>query len=169
MPKSKTESNATLNTTLTTTPESGVATTEPAAVQGTLTLTKKIADMFKPLPGQTAIAPLSERFSVSRRLTRPMISIGRKGMLAVAIMSEMYERDIPVAGKTELGQKTTLVEVTDLETGEESTLICNALIKSALERAVAPIAGRFFAMRAGEIRDGKRYRDVDVVELQPTK
>ena len=62
--------------------------------------------------------------------------------------------------------KTWVVEITDVVRSTPWLLICNSLIKSAFERAGTPLAGRYFAIRAGDIVAGKRYRHVDIVELE---
>jgi hypothetical protein len=61
---------------------------------------------------------------------------------------------------------TATVDVMDVLTGQNWCLICNAVLASAFRRAGEPLAGRYFAIRAGEIVAGKRYRKIDVVELE---
>jgi len=148
-------------------------------------------DIFTVEGEKHVIRDITQDFSVKTRLTHAVVSIARRGTMAVQIRSEMYEREMPIIGKASQSNLTTLIDCFDLESGEEVTLICNALIKSALIRAMGevkqrstadqldgvyptpqythPLIGRYFAMRSGTIRDDKRYRDVDVVELQPTK
>ena len=121
--------------------------------------------------------PVTELFKVKKRLTRPVISINRYPELVIQIQGELKEIEMPVGGKKVEGQMTSVVDVLEVTTGSEAMLICNALIKSAFERAQGnlrddgtptyPLDGRFFALRGGDIQDGKRYRMVDVVELQP--
>jgi hypothetical protein len=149
-------------------------------------------DFFARQGSSAVMAPLNKRFRALKRLTRPVVAIGRVRQLALQCQSEMYERKMPLQGKGEVEQPTTVVDILDLETGEECLLICNALIKTAFERACgkllppppaeagqeqallaprweSPLTGRYFAMQSGEIRDGKRYRDIDIVELHPTE
>ena len=59
--------------------------------------------------------------------------------------------------------------IRDVVTNDQYLLICNSLIVSALRRAGAPLAGKFFAMKSGEIKAGKRYRQVEVYELEQVK
>lgn len=151
--------------------------TDSEATQA-LTTVSVPPSLFDTDSGKKLSKPVTDLFKVKKRLTRPVISIARYPELVVQVQGELKEIEMPVGGKKVEGQMTTVVDVLEIQTGTEVMLICNALIKSALERAAGdkkedgtptyPLVGRFFAMRAGDIQDGKRYRLVDVVELQPS-
>lgn len=60
----------------------------------------------------------------------------------------------------------TLCPVIDLSTGESVSLICNTVLESALRRVPGGYVGKnLLALRIGK-RDGKRYSDFMVYELE---
>jgi hypothetical protein len=79
----------------------------------------------------------------------------------------MYKKSLPVSGKQDTDIETTMIDCINQDNGEECMLICNAIIESAFERCTPPLKGRFFELQIGDIRAGKRYRDVDIYELEP--
>lgn len=126
-----------------------------------------MAEVQEHIDNERAIVPLHDRFTILRRLTKPILSMAHLKELAVELITEPYEAHIALPTRKEGAGPTKVVDVVNLETGEEGMLILGSLISSAFQRAGSPLKGRFFALRSGTIREGKRYRDVDVVELRP--
>ena len=80
--------------------------------------------------------------------------------------SELYTLMMPGFDAARTPVKTWVVEITDVLQGTPWLLVCNALIRSAFERAGTPLAGRYFAIRSGDIVAGKRYRHIEIIELE---
>ena len=108
-------------------------------------------------------------FISKKRLTKPILSITQATTYTVKIVGEMYKKSLPVAGKVGTEVETTMIDVVNMDRNEECSLICNAIIESAFHRCEPPLVGRYFEIHIGEIRAGKRYRDVDIYELEPGK
>lgn len=52
------------------------------------------------------------------------------------------------------------------EDGKEGLLICNAVIKSTLEKVDGGYIGKYFSFRDGGPKEGKKYRTVDIALLE---
>jgi len=135
--------------------------TEPDKVE------KSAIGNILPTLAQKSQSPLAERFKVSRRLTRSLWALAHTRELAFQAQGEMYQAELAITSKVTADPLTWVLNVVNLETGEEGMLICSAVLRAALTRDSLPLNGRYFAVRAGIIREGKRYRDVDLVELTP--
>jgi hypothetical protein len=119
-------------------------------------------------------------------LTRPLLAAAHFKKLLFTCTGELYL--MPLKGKSRAGEISDCVVVDgiDEETGEEATLMCNAMMSSAFGRAGyatyvygedaegnvvcnsasgLPIFGHSFAFKAGLINEGEGYRRVDVVEV----
>lgn len=106
------------------------------------------------------------KMKVIGTLTKSLFSIAHSKNLMVKVVSETYTQKLPNAGRAKAEETdTTMIDVINLETGEEGALICNALIVKAFETAKPPLIGRMFAIREGGIREGKKYRSIDMVEI----
>lgn len=103
-----------------------------------------------------------------KQYTVALIAMVHEGDLLCEIRSKIYQMELPVKGRTETMQPARIVDVINLQTGEYQALICNETMVSAFERAgqETPIIGRFFALKCGDMVADKRYRMVDVVEVQ---
>lgn len=97
-------------------------------------------------------------------LTKPLVSMNHRKELICEITVEPYEMNIPTANLNGASGNTHVVDVIDSETAGEAILILTSVMKSALERAGGDLKGRIFRFQGGEIREGKRYRDVQVEE-----
>lgn len=104
-----------------------------------------------------------------RRLTMDATSLPRLGQAIVLVTGELGSITMNVPGKAGEQQEVPAIEVRLMPLGEERMLICNVVMASAFRRAGTPLAGRYFAMRAGEIKEGKHYRQIDIVELELVK
>ena len=107
------------------------------------------------------------RFREKQRLTLPVFSLAHTPIMVIKILSEPHEADfiIEVAGKKD--SKPTVIECLNLDTDERGLLIVNAIMASAFLKAQPPLTGRYFKLTSRNIREGKKYRDIDVVELEP--
>lgn len=119
---------------------------------------KPKVEIVLPSPARTLVA--------KKHLTIPLISMAHLPILTALILGEIYTEDkIKAAGKdVQVAPKVILVR--NLETNEDALLVVNAIMASAFERAGSPLTGRIFQFRAGTIRDGKTYRDIDVTEME---
>lgn len=119
-------------------------------------------DLFsRPVNGGSPIKSVTFR----RLLTPPLVAMAHRRELLFECKSEMYQRSLPGGGRTEKELPATLIDGIDLETGEVITLICNAMMKSAFERATPPLINRAFGLRSGDIKADKKYRIIDVIEI----
>jgi len=111
-----------------------------------------------------AIKP--EALKHKRRLTLDVVSVSRLWDVLMQCDGELTAIEMP-SKFTETGKSEAwCVEITDIVRSEQYMLICNAVLAGALKRAGAPLTGRYFAVRVGEIKAGKRYRETEVVELE---
>lgn len=111
-------------------------------------------------------------FEVIGRVTKPLLSMKHQPLLYVKILSEPAESDI-VIGETRGKEKMKVAEVVNLLTGEESLLICSTVVLSTFEKlkgdnpdAPVSIVGRCFKLKSGDIKEGKKYRTVDIYEIR---
>lgn len=114
----------------------------------------------------TEVAVRADALKAKRKLTLDATSITRLGQVVCRIDGELETIEMPPQTKGGPVSHAAAVPIFDLVRTESYLLICNSLIVSALQRAGAPLTGRYFAMRAGEIKAGKRYRSVEVIELE---
>lgn len=112
------------------------------------------------------VAVTKDQFRVKRKLTLDATSIARLGEVLCQTTGELEQIEMPGNGKGHEVSMAWAVPITDLLHTTQYLLICNALLVSALKRAGEPLAGKYFAIRSGEIKAGKRYRSVDVVQLE---
>ena len=104
-------------------------------------------------------------FKVGRRLTMDATSIVRLGEVIFQVTGEFEELEMPPAAKGADPGKATGIPIYDVVREQHFLLICNALLVSALMRAVPPLVNRFFAAKSGPIKEGKRYRTIDCFEV----
>jgi hypothetical protein len=114
----------------------------------------------------TALAIKLDQLKVKRSFDLNLISISKLGQLVMMCQSELKLTSLPSKYAENGKADAYTIDVMDCETGEEIMLACNTVLTSKLKRAGEPLAGRYFAVRVKEIVAGKRYRDVDVVELE---
>lgn len=86
--------------------------------------------------------------------------------LVVEVLEEPKEAEFIVELPGKKDSKPTVIKVRNLDTGEIGLLIVNAIIGSALQRVEKPLIGKYFQFSARDIREGKKYRDIDVVEME---
>lgn len=139
--------------------------TAPAAQPKNTTDLQVRKDVIAPGQDGRIVASASE-FRLKKKLTVSIVSIARQKELVMEARSEIREQPMPVAGLDNEHSSAYVIDGLNLMTGEEILLILNAVMLSALKRAGGELTGRYFSFRAGEIKDGKRYRLVDVIELE---
>jgi hypothetical protein len=127
---------------------------------------KTVQDLITTATEEKSLAVKPETLKLKRRLTMDATSISRLKQVICRIDGEFESIEMPPAAKGAEPGAAVAVPITDVITQTQYLLICNSLIVSALQRATPPLVGRLFAMRAGEIKVGKRYRMVEVFEVE---
>ena len=128
---------------------------------------KKNATKYEELTAsQNAIAVRTDKLKPMRRLTLDATSLVRLGEVICQATGELELIDMPGNGKNGEKSQAWAVPIYDVVHGTNYLLIANAQIVSGLRRAGEPLAGKYFAMRAGEIKAGKRFRQCDVILLE---
>lgn len=154
-----------------------VAVVEPVA----------IPDLFK---RSVNTASAIKSITLKRTLTRPLISMGRLKMLACECSSEMYTIDIPMSGRGGGSAPARVVDVLDVQNGEECLLIVHETMASAIERAGyvvlkpvvkegvttgytksegLPLKGHAFAFRTLALKGDKNYHTIETAEIEVTR
>lgn len=107
-------------------------------------------------------------FTVKSAVTKPLFSLKHQPTLAVKITAAIMETDISFSEVQNTTQKPRVVECINLETGEEGMLIASAVVESSLMRNYADgsYVGKCFLFQAGTIKEGKKYRTVQVYEIE---
>lgn len=110
--------------------------------------------------------PTRPKLKVKRVLTLPLISMAHRDILVCQILEEPKPADFELGPSVE--KPPLLVRILDLDTMTQALLICSALVISAFERAGGLLTGRYFALKSGEIRNGKmfNYRDIQTSEME---
>lgn len=121
---------------------------------------------FHQLPHQQDGAAVLTKLKPSRKLSLPLFSIGHSLILTVKIIASMFEGDMSLGDFGDVESKPTLCHVLNCDTGQEGFLICNAVIKSTLEKLEGGYVGRYFQFRDGGKAEGKRYRTVDITLME---
>jgi hypothetical protein len=131
---------------------------------------KKAGPEVQPDPQADGSTPFSrEGLRLKRRLTLDLTSIGKLTINGEAIFrcdSEMYLMSLPSHFSADGRADAWTVDITDRATGEKRLLPCPAVLASNLRRAGEPLAGRWFAVTMGVQKPGKRYRDMQVDEME---
>lgn len=100
-----------------------------------------------------------------KRLTMPLFSMSHTPMMVCLMLGEIKEAEfiIDIPGKPD--SKPQVIHCLNADDGIEGLLIVNAIMASALKRDGKPLTGRAFKFVAHDIREGKKYRDVEVIEI----
>jgi len=117
--------------------------------------------------GNQLIPPKSIR--VGRMLTAPLVSIAHEVNLVIECTGEIYEKDLPLKGRSNKSEPASLlncVDWTDVEHPREVILVCNVMIRSALTPFTGSLKGRFFAIADAGLMGDKAYRNIEVRELE---
>lgn len=120
-----------------------------------------MSDKLVPIPVQ----PTGQvSFKIKKRLTVPIISMAHTEQLFVEILNDIETRVIEGFGKGERGG-VELLRIKNLQDNQEYDLVVSAVIKSTLQTA-GDYVGKKYLFKAGLIREGKKYRTVDIYELE---
>jgi len=135
--------------------------TESTAVVPTMVENQLYAELIE--AGVVTVNPAELRMVA--RITRDAITLQKLGDCVLRMDGEVFT--IPMSSAFTPGQyhDVACVEVTDVIHGQCYVLMCGTVLASTLRRQANPLEGRLFAMRPLGIRPGKRYRDVQVVEV----
>lgn len=107
--------------------------------------------------------------TVKSRVTKPLVSMAHIQEFFCKVLSEMRESDMELETSGKKG-KAQVIDVIDLSTGDEAILICNTIMQSSFAKLEGGIVGRCFLLKAGGIKEGKKYRQIDVYEIdEPTQ
>ena len=115
------------------------------------------------------IAVRPEQLKALRPLTLDATSIKRLSQVVCVTLGELTVQEMPGFDAARTPTKTYTVDIQDIVTGQSWCLICNAVLSSAFKRAGEPLKGRYFAIRDRGEKPGKRYRDLEAVELELSK
>jgi hypothetical protein len=127
---------------------------------------KQVSETVPTFQAPTQVAVRTDHLKAKRKLTLDATSIARLGEVVCQVTGELEVITMPPRGGN--GEKSTAwaVPILDVVHNTEYLLIANAVIVGALKRSGEPLAGKYYAMRAGELHKGKNFRHVDVVELE---
>lgn len=109
---------------------------------------------------------------VVKNVTLPLLKMKDDGTsYYVKITSEIYPGKDNKTGKPAEGDQTQkvpdLIQVIDLETGEEKELIVSAVLKAELEEQYPELAykGKMFRLQKFAKADGKKYATFQIAEI----
>jgi hypothetical protein len=100
-----------------------------------------------------------------QRLTLPVFSLAHTPIMIIKALEDPHEADFVVEIEGKKDSKPTILTVLNVDTNEVGHLICNTIMLSAFQRSGYPLTGKYFKLTGGDIREGKRYRTVDVMEM----
>lgn len=122
--------------------------------------------VFSTLTQTTALTAPAKQLKPKRRLTLDATSIARLKEIVCRVDGEFEEI------RTQLG-RALAIPITDCVDNASYLMICNAQLVSGIERSrervgdkPGTIVGKYFAIKAGEIVAGKRFRRVEVWEVE---
>jgi len=107
------------------------------------------------------------QFKVKSRLTIPIISMAHTEQLFAKVTGKMLDEHIESFGKGAEGL-VSFLPVINLQDNQPAKLVASAVIKSALEK-YGDYVGKSFMFKAGIVAEGKKYRMVDIYELEEDK
>lgn len=102
------------------------------------------------------------KLKLARSLSLPLFSIGHTPLITAKILAPIFTGDMSLGDFGEAESKPELCHIINYETSQEGFLICNAVIKSTLEKVDGGYVGKYFQFRDGGKREGKRYRTVEI-------
>ena len=108
-------------------------------------------------------------FKVKRNVTLPTLSLNVGDVKFVRFDEAMYVGKIVKVKEGEKAKEPpTLVNVTNMETGEQATLVVNAVLKSTIEEAYpgASYIGKTFRVEKMEKKAGKAYHGFKIQEVE---
>lgn len=136
----------------------------------------------KPASESTAVAKTSDAaapaivipgmgtFTVAKQVTLPTLKQNSGDQIVVQIVRAFYaeNKSAEQTAKDGGSSEIWLTEVIDLTTGNRFKYVVNAILKNELETQYPEdgYVDRYFAIKKLEAKEGKRYKEMQVVELQ---
>lgn len=111
------------------------------------------------------------KFDVVKNVTLPLLKQADDTTVYIQIDSAIYKgKEIKGTGEKAKMEPADLMEVTDLETGEQCEMIANAVLKGNLEESYEneSYVGKQFAVTRMKV-EGKRYKNYSIKEIQVKK
>lgn len=118
-------------------------------------------------PAKQTQTPDAPQFEVVRKVTLPVLKKEDGKEIYVQFTSPIY-RGKELKGKnSDKMEPADLAQIIDLTTGEEMTLICNAVLKGTLEEEYPneEYVGKQFAILQSKV-PGKRYKNYTIKEIK---
>lgn len=106
------------------------------------------------------------KLKAAKALTVPLLSIAHSLILTVQATGEIFKSDIEIKAINSKDPFPLVLPCINLETQENSLLISNAIIVSTLNKVEGGYIGKYFRFEAGNIRDGKTYRDCKITLME---
>jgi hypothetical protein len=108
-------------------------------------------------------------YKTKKVLTRPVLKFAEGVAHYVKIIAAMYVgKDMPAKEGENKKDPATLMDVVNLEDGEECVIVVNAVVKSVLTESYPSdgYVGKFFAITKQARAAGKQYNAFNVVEIE---
>lgn len=109
---------------------------------------------------------LPTNYKAVSTVTRDVMTLTKLGEAIILCQSEVYPIQMKSVYTSNEMHPVACVDCFDPVRGMEFTLACNAVLASSFNRFNGSLKGMYFALRVGEIVEGKRYRKTDVVVLE---
>ena len=105
------------------------------------------------------------KYTRKERLTVGFTSMAHRKTLYCKVLTEPYQSDIEFSnGKDK--SCPMICNIIDLESGEESYLICSAIILSVFKKYGDKLVGKAFELNQAPKIEGKKYRALDIYEIE---
>ena len=128
---------------------------------------KTDANDDKKAAAQAAAKKFAENYSVTRHVTLPLLKPSVDIPVFVKITDKMFQgKEIKTGDKKDM-EPAMLVNIIDLQTGEQCQMILNKVFESILleEYADDSYVGLSFAITKKSKREGKRYHGFEITEI----
>lgn len=120
------------------------------------------------------------KFNVKRLVNVPTLKHESGETVCFRIDQPLYEsesiqeQEVIVDGVKRMVTKintVTVARVMELSSGQPHEYVCNAITADNLRSAYPDdsYVGKYFAVRKGNVVAGKRYKEVDIVEIEPAE
>jgi len=128
--------------------------------------------------GPTSVEVGGVQYAVKQQVNVPILKHETNEVVAIRVELPINaeettrEKEVVVNGVKTMATEEgviNVIRVTELTTGQLFNLVLNAITASEFERAYPDngYVGRFFAIKKLGVVAGKRYKDVQIVEIEP--
>ncbi len=107
---------------------------------------------------------MTTKHTRGKNLTLPLLSLSRTPHIFVEVCGEIEHCHMPGFARSK-DECVDLLDVVDIDTGEQHRLIVLAVIKSTLDKLGGELIGRKFEMVLEESIGDEDYRRVSIYEL----